>query len=140
MHRSDPKELDVRRGGQLLARALRRRCPHCGEGAIFSSWIRMQKECTACGFRFDRGEHDHFLGAYLVNLIVAEMLVVAGMVAVAMLTWPDVPWTALTWGLMLLVIPAPFITYPFARALWLAVDLQIQPSRPGDFEIGSPVG
>jgi hypothetical protein len=98
----------------------------------------LRESCGGCGLHFERGEHDHFLGAYLLNFIVAELLVVAGLVGVMLLTWPDVPWTAVTWGLALLVVPAPFITYPFSRAVWLALDLQFQPRRPGDFGGGEP--
>ncbi len=134
--RSIPDELQVQRVSRLLGRALLLRCPHCGRGALFQNWIKLRDMCGACGLRYDRGEHDHFLGAYLLNFIIAELLVVAGLVGAMLLTWPDVPWTALTWGLALLVVPAPFATYPYSRAVWLALDLQFQPKRPGDFETG----
>jgi uncharacterized protein (DUF983 family) len=129
-----PDELQLQRVSRLLSRAFRLRCPNCGEDSLFQGWIRLREGCAGCGLRYERGEHDHFLGAYLLNFIIAELLVVAALVAVMVLTWPDVPWTALTWGLALMVVPAPFITYPFSRAVWLALDLQFQPRRPGDFE------
>lgn len=132
-HRSHPEELQVSRIRQLLGRALRLRCPSCGVGALFSRWIKLRTKCDGCGLHFERGEHDHFLGAYLVNFIIAELLVVAALVAGMMLTWPDVPWSTLTWVLIAMVIPAPVLTYPFSRAVWLALDLQFQPRRPGDF-------
>lgn len=119
--------------GKLLGRAFLLRCPRCGRGTLLKNWIRLRHTCKSCSFRFERGEHDHFLGAYLLNFIVAELLVVAGLVGIMLLTWPDVPWTGLTWGLILMVVPAPFITYPYSRAIWLALDLYFQPERPGDF-------
>jgi uncharacterized protein (DUF983 family) len=137
-YRNNPEELQFQRVGRFLVRALRLRCPNCGESALFQGWIKLRAGCNGCGFRYDRGEHDHFLGAYLVNFIVAELLVVAALVGGMILTWPDVPWTALTWALALLVVPTPFATYPFARAVWLALDLHFQPERPGDFVAVKP--
>lgn len=130
---SHPEELQFSRIGRLLGRAFRLRCPSCGEGALFSGWIKLRTSCDNCGLHFERGEHDHFLGAYLLNFIIAELLVVIALVGVMLLTWPDVPWAALKWGLVIMVIPAPVLTYPFSRAVWLALDLQFQPSRPGDY-------
>lgn len=138
LHKREPEELQFQRGLRLLGRAFRLRCPNCGEGALFRRWIRLRTACDGCGLNFERGEHDHFLGAYLLNFIIAELLVVAGLVGVMLLTWPAVPWTGLTWGLALLVVPAPLFTYPFSRAVWLALDLQFQPSRPGDFGGAEP--
>jgi uncharacterized protein (DUF983 family) len=121
----------------LVGRALLLRCPNCGKGLLFQSWIRLRPGCTSCGLHFDRGEHDHFLGAYLLNFVVAELLVVIGLVGFMFMTWPAVPWTQLTWGLVLLGIAAPFATYPYSRAVWLALDMRFQPERPGDFEPGN---
>lgn len=131
---SNPVELSVKRGGLLLLRALRLRCPHCGEGTLFASWLKMRESCTRCGFHYDRGEYDFYIGGYLINLIVAELIVVAAMLAFVAMTWPDVPWSLITWGLVALMVPAPFVTYPYSKALWLAVDLHFQPPKPSDFE------
>lgn len=130
---SHPEELQFSRIRRLLGRAFRLRCPDCGEGALFSGWIKLRTKCDGCGLHFERGEHDHFLGAYLLNFIVAELLVVVALVGAMILTWPDVPWSTLKMWLIIMVIPAPVVTYPFSRAVWLALDLQFQPRRPGDY-------
>ena len=101
---------------------------------MFRKWIIMRDRCAACNFRFDRYEHDYFIGAYTINLIVAELIVVGVMVAVMLTTWPDVPWDALKWGLVAGMIPAPLVLYPFSKALWLAIDLTFQPPIPAEFE------
>jgi uncharacterized protein (DUF983 family) len=93
----------------------------------------MKPACVCCGLTFDRGEHDYFIGAYTLNLIVAELIVVSGIVAGMVLTWPDVPWQALMWGLLPLAVLAPVVTLPFARSLWLALDLKFRPAEPSDF-------
>lgn len=116
-----------------LSRALRLLCPNCGRSGQLKSWFRMKDHCEHCGLRFDRGEHDFFIGAYTINLIAAEMIVVFVFVAGIMITWPDVPWDGMMWGLAPLAILAPVATLPFARSLWLALDLVFRPGEPTDF-------
>ena len=72
-----------------LGRALRRRCPRCGESA-FESWFGMAEHCSRCGLRFER-EPGYWVGAVTINTIVifGTFLVVFG--GLVVLTWPDVP-------------------------------------------------
>ena len=112
---------------RMAGRALRRRCPLCGQGKMFTRWVKMRDNCAHCGYRFDRNEPDYFIGAYTINLIVAELIVVGVMVIVMLATWPAVPWTAMTWGIGLLLLPAPVLLYPYSKSLWLALDLVFQP-------------
>jgi hypothetical protein len=70
----------------------------------------------------DRGEEDHFLGAYVLNLVLAEAVPALAVLAVAFLTWPEVPWTRLAWVAVSLAVLCPFLFYPFSRTLWLALD------------------
>ena len=37
--------------GAALRRGLRKRCPHCGEGPLFSRWSHF-KSCSSCGLIF----------------------------------------------------------------------------------------
>ena len=37
--------------GTALRRGLRRRCPHCGEGRLFSGWAQ-RRRCSICGLVF----------------------------------------------------------------------------------------
>jgi uncharacterized protein (DUF983 family) len=119
--------------GRLLGRALVRRCPNCGGRGVFRSYLRQLDVCPHCRLRLDRGEGDFFIGAYTINLIAAEVLVVLGGVAVGIATWPDVPWDALTLGLTILMVVAPVAFYPLSRQVWLALDLLFQPPIAADF-------
>lgn len=74
-----------------------------------------------------------FIGAYTINLIVAELIVFFGGLAALLFTWPDVPWTALTWGLAAAMVIGPIVLYPWSLQLWLATDLIFRPSEPSDF-------
>lgn len=121
----------------IIGRALARRCPNCGGRNVFRSYLRERDSCPTCGLKLDRGERDFFIGAYTLNLIAAELLVVFGGLLVLALTWPDVPWNALMYGLAVLMIAAPVALYPFSRQLWLATDLIFRPVEPGDFVGGA---
>lgn len=122
---------------RILGRAVRRRCPYCGGANIFRSYLQQKDSCPGCGLRLDRGESDFFIGAYTVNLIVAEVLVVGVAVAAALVRWPDVPWTGLMYGLAVLMVIVPIGLYPLSRQLWLAVDLIFRPpDQAPDFSSG----
>ena len=40
-----------------LRRGLRKRCPHCGEGRLFSGWSQLER-CSVCGLVFVRNPGD----------------------------------------------------------------------------------
>jgi uncharacterized protein (DUF983 family) len=131
---ASPRELSVARGARLLGRAFLRRCPNCGRGGLFRRWVVMAPVCAGCHLRTDRGEDDYFIGSFVVNFVTAELLICAGALAGILLTWPDVPWNALKWGLVLLVIPLPVLFYPWAKTIWLAIDLTFRPVTLKDLE------
>jgi len=117
----------------LLGRAALLRCPNCGEGHIFESWFQQREECPRCGIVFNRGEQGYAVGAYMFNIIVAELIFAAIFVAVLLVTWPDPPWTLLTYGGAALMVLLPVLFYPFSRTLFLAFDLIFRPShRPNN--------
>src|SRR3954451_18751069 len=73
----------------LLGRALGRKCPICGSGRIWNSWIEIKEECPNCHYHYMR-ENGYFLGAMVLNVIFAEFLVMALMVV--LLIWTDMMW------------------------------------------------
>jgi uncharacterized protein (DUF983 family) len=98
-----------------------------------ASWFRLQPRCAACGLRFERDEaSDYWLGAYLLNFIVTELVFAAFVVVALVVTWPAPPWNALLVGGAALMVLTPIAVYPFAKALWLAVDLVFRPPKPED--------
>lgn len=116
-----------------LGRALQLRCPACGSRGVVRGWLRLAVQCPSCGLRPDRGEPDHFLGGYVVNLGVAEFLAAALWATLLVATWPDPSWAVMQWLAAALVVVMPVALYPFTRLVFLAVDLNFQPARPGDF-------
>lgn len=129
-----PEVASAGRGLRLYTRALRLRCPHCGEGRIKGSWMKMKRVCPACGLRTERGEEDFFLGAMMFNLVLAEFLVVLAVVGFTIARWPDVPWDFITWLSLGLAVIAPFLFYPFGHSIWLASDILIRPVTGEEME------
>lgn len=132
LHLTYPAPLRRRVGWALLLR-----CPRCGGRGAWRSWLRMHEACARCGQRFERGESsDFWVGAYLINLAVAETSAVL---------MAGVLWLALSsrlsfnvlWGASVsLAIIIPVMFYPFSRTLWLAFDLHFRPSERGDVRAG----
>lgn len=43
---------------------MHRRCPQCGEGALFKGWVKLHDNCAVCGLKYLQDQGD--LWAYLV--------------------------------------------------------------------------
>jgi len=41
-----------------LRRGLRKRCPHCGQGRLFSGWAHHLERCSICGLVYERNPGD----------------------------------------------------------------------------------
>ena len=126
--------MSLHRAFLLFVRALRLRCPHCGGGPIFASWFHMRPRCPVCGLGFERGEQGYVVGAYMFNIIAAELLFAAIAAGVVAATWPSPPWTQLQWGGAALMIAAPIVCYPFSKTVFLAFDLLFRPAQPEEFQ------
>jgi len=111
----------------LLGRALTLRCPACGTRGIVRRWLRMDAACPTCHQPIDRPEPGYYLGALLLNLVAAELLLVALGLLVILTSWPAVPWDGLLYGGAALMVLAPMLLYPITKLVWLAVDLALQP-------------
>lgn len=135
--RGTESPLEIPRVGHtlvVLGRALRLRCPHCGRGKVMAGWRDARERCAACGLRFSRGDAEYYsAGVMLANIVIAEGIFAIGFVAVLIATWPNVPWDALTWGAVVLMLALPVVLYPFSKVLWLAGDVLIRPVTSDDF-------
>lgn len=115
-----------------VLRALALHCPDCGSGGLFRRWLLLQPRCPRCALKTDRGNRDHFVGAYLVNLIIAELLFAAAFGIWMLSVWPDVPWDRIEHVLVAAMLAAPLLLYPFTRTVWLAADLIFDPPKATD--------
>ena len=114
----------------MLARAVLKRCPLCGSGRLFARWFRMKERCPRCGYRFER-EEGFFLGAYVINLAIAQGLVILLAVVPLIVRKADNP-DAATWpfvvGGLIGAVVAPMVFYPWSKTIWTAFDLMLRPA------------
>ena len=112
----------------LFWRAVRLRCPHCGQGKPFVSWFRMRPRCPVCGLAFERGEEGYQVGSYMFNIVAAELIFAAIFLGAVIATWPTPPWTLLEVGGIALMTVIPVLFFPFSKLLFLAFDLAFRPA------------
>lgn len=117
---------------RVLRRAMRRQCPSCGQGGIFTSWLSTVERCPRCNWYFERGD-GYFIGATCVNLVIAEAIPFLFFILVLVFTWPRANWNLAGLGAIVLAVVCPILFYPWARMIWLAVDLVIRPIQPDEY-------
>ena len=100
----------------MLLRGLKRRCPHCGEGALFRSSIRFNERCPACGFLLQRDRGDTLMFMFITDRIPLFL----GIVAVYF-GFRSLSWITATVFLLALVIPM-IATIRERQGLALALD------------------
>ncbi|HNQ72639.1 MAG TPA: DUF983 domain-containing protein [Verrucomicrobiota bacterium] len=103
--------------GTVLWRGLRRRCPRCGQGAIYRSFLRMHDHCAVCGLKFMHDQGD--LWVYII--IVDRALFILPLIAMLYfrLYNPYTVWFALFIGLL---VGGMFYTVPHRNSICLGLD------------------
>lgn len=96
-------------------------------GAFSLTGFHLKERCPRCGLNLHREEDDYFLGAYMVALMFVEALFAFGFLIVLLVTWPDPPWDAIQYVGSVVLIIGVLAAYPFAKTLWLAIDLVFRP-------------
>jgi uncharacterized protein (DUF983 family) len=96
------------------------RCPECGSRGIFTHPWNLLKCCPRCGYQFTR-EDGYFLGAYGLNLVVAELIGVGAVLVILFQSDLSVLWQQVIAVSAAILLPVLF--YPFSRTLWMAIDL-----------------
>lgn len=112
---------------QYFRRALRLRCPVCGEGRLFER-MTMWRMCPVCGFLFER-EPGYWTNAVTLNFMTMGGLAV---LLVAPLAYSALPVVLILALGMFLAALLPLLAFRHIKALWLAIDLRIRP--PTTFE------
>jgi uncharacterized protein (DUF983 family) len=118
----------------LLGRALRLRCPLCGQGPLFRDWLRMHAACPHCGVKFER-EPGFFLGSIYINYGLTALIV--AIAYPTLLFNRIVQETPLLIGAVTFTIVFPLLLFPWARSLWLGFDQWHDP-REGEIGAGKP--
>jgi uncharacterized protein (DUF983 family) len=103
----------------VFARVLRRRCPQCGESALFRAYARLERACGRCGLIYRR-EQGAQTGTMYLTAAVSEVFAAA----LIFLLWWAFDWTVPAFVLVsaafVLLFSAFFL--PVAQALWVGVE------------------
>ena len=113
-----------------MRRAFTRRCPYCGGRGVYEGFFALRDTCPTCGVRFER-EEGYFLGAYALNLVVAEFL--GHGLAILLIFRTGLRDVDLLWQELIAVALAvlfPILFFPYSRTVWIAMDLVFHP--PGE--------
>jgi uncharacterized protein (DUF983 family) len=116
----------------VLGRGLLGRCPHCGGRGVFKGITDLKDACPTCGLSFVR-EDGYWVGA--MTVIMALVLISFGTFFVGgmLLTWPDVPWTPLLIGGIVINAVVPFALYGWSKTIWMGLDFAFNPARAEEF-------
>jgi len=103
----------------VFARVLRRRCPQCGEGALFRRFARLGTACERCGLVFRR-EQGSQTGTMYLTAAVSEVFAAA----LIFLFWWAFDWAPLVFVLVTAPLVLGFCVFflPVAQALWVGVE------------------
>jgi uncharacterized protein (DUF983 family) len=82
----------------------------------------MKNRCPSCGLSLATGNR---VGANLLNLVAAELLLMGAIVTVVVRRWPNPPWDTLQIAAPLLMIVTPLVLYPFSKMLFVAIDVAL---------------
>jgi uncharacterized protein (DUF983 family) len=115
--------------GTLVWRAMRLRCPVCGQGRMFCG-LKSLDTCAHCGFRFER-EVGYFTNALILNYTITSLPILLIVAPLAYFSGLSV-WTLIIGGLVIALL-LPILAYRHSKSLWLAFDLAARPPHPIEF-------
>lgn len=113
----------------LIYRALKLRCPKCGVGKMYQSFAKMNDRCSNCDLRILRAG-GYYLGSVYINygITAATMTVIFIILKVGF----KLPMQTIIWPLFAFCLIFPVLIFHHARALWLAIDCQLDRSVMDD--------
>lgn len=117
----------------MAARALLRHCAACGSGHLFADWFHLKEQCPRCRLTFLR-ERGHWTGDLGINTIVSFGSLLVTLLVFALATWPELPVVPAMVTALAVAAITPLVFYPWSKTIWLAVDLMLNPLKPGEVD------
>lgn len=103
--------------GNTISLGFAGRCPRCGEGKIFSSYLKVADRCTVCGLGFSG--HDAGDGAVVPALLVLGAVLVGGALYVEFTYEPPLWVHIVIWGP--LVVGSTMALLPRLKGIGIAL-------------------
>ena len=94
----------------------------------------MLESCANCGFQYRRSDQNYFTAAIVVNYFMCGAIFAISFLATLLITWPDVPWDALTYVFPVAMVAIVVLLHPIAKVVWLTVDVIVRPVTPGELK------
>ena len=117
---------------QLLRAIARLKCPVCLQGSVFKDRFNALQKCPQCGFYFSR-ESGFWAGSTYFGY--GATVFVAGGVGVILGFVFGLGWTVPVLAAVVIVaIVFPIWFFPYAREIWLVLDLYLNPPVTEDFQ------
>lgn len=111
------EETEERPVKPALLRGLRLRCPACGEGKLFTSYLRVAKNCPCCGEDLSHQRADDG-PAYVTMLIVCH---IAGFLLHILFSKTDLSSGWMAGIVIAVVIPLCLVMLPSAKGFFVAL-------------------
>lgn len=70
------------------------------------------------------------------GLLIGETIFALSLLGTIVVSWPDVPWDAITYIAPIGMIVVMLLLIPVSKVVWLGVDLLVRPATPA--ELSSP--
>jgi uncharacterized protein (DUF983 family) len=123
----DPFDANRAPRRQYLRRALRLRCPLCGARGLFRG-LTMHDSCPICGFAFER-EPGYWTSAATLNFMISGgvVLMIVGPIVFTGISVPLILAISLVLAAVL-----PLLWFRHFKAIWLAIDLHVNPPTPAE--------
>lgn len=125
----------------LVIRGLRARCPVCSRGPLYGGPFQVLPVCSLCGYRYSR-QAEYGGGGYLSGAISLNIMI-TGAVPLILLVWlaasgrlPAI-WLQFVVGLSWAAL-FPLLFHRVACALWLAIDLRLNPPAMHELAVAPP--
>ncbi len=104
---------------EAFRRAVKLRCPVCGQGALVERPFHIRHHCQSCDSVFKR-EDGFFVGAILANVVITELMILV--VCFFALLVLGVDYEAMLWVLFTIGVLFPIAFYHHSWSLWLMFD------------------
>ncbi len=104
-----PIEAERRSWQRAMWRGALGRCPHCGQGRLFASFLKVKDTCSSCGEELHHHRADDappYFTMFIVGHIVVPLVLLVEKLWAPPLPVHFVLWTLVTLGLTFALMPA----------------------------------